>query len=176
MTSLPGEYLSRLEAIHRQVDGLAASLAAECGEGLVCRRGCCDCCSDDLTVLEIEARLIEARFAGLLREGKPAPRGRCAFLDDQGACRIYAARPYVCRTQGLPLRWLEDGPPPTEHRAICPLNRTAMVELGETPEILPADRCWTLGPFEGRLASLQAEASGRFEPVRLALRSLFKNS
>ncbi len=176
MTGFRQEDLARLEDLHRRVDDLAATLAAALGERLVCRRGCCDCCQDDLTVFQIEAELIKARCGELLAGQDPAPAGRCAFLDGQGACRIYRWRPYVCRTQGLPLRWLDDESGNEEGRDICPLNRSALAELGEDVGGLSPDQCWTIGPWEGRLASLQAETSGRFEPVRIPLRSLFRNS
>ncbi|MBK7707050.1 MAG: hypothetical protein IPJ30_15135 [Acidobacteria bacterium] len=52
----------------------------------------------------------------------PHTRGACAFLD-QDACRIYPDRPYVHRTQGLPLRWIEDDLEEAfKYRDICPLN------------------------------------------------------
>ena len=165
--------LKRLEALHREIDLLTGSLAERLGPRLVCRCCCNDCCQDDLTVLEIESQLIQARCGEMLTEAEPAPPGQCAFLDQEGACRIYAWRPYVCRTQGLPLRWFEDEAETDEQRDICPLNVDAMTELGEKVEDLAAEDCWTLGLWEGRLASLQVEASGKFELKRVALRSLF---
>ncbi|MBI3798314.1 MAG: YkgJ family cysteine cluster protein, partial [Deltaproteobacteria bacterium] len=99
----------------------------------------------------------------------PHTEGACAFLNEEGACRIYAHRPYVCRTQGLPLRWIEereDGSV-SEMRDICPLN-----ERGEPLENLAEEACWSIGPFEGRLARLQA-AAGNGEMQRIALRDLF---
>ena len=175
MTRISTEDLRKLEAIHQEVDGLAASLSAALGERLVCHRGCCDCCQDDLTVFEIEAELIKSHCSDLLREEPPASAGRCAFLDEDGACRIYRWRPYVCRTQGLPLRWFEGDDESVEGRDICPLNAEAIAARGEVLAEFPVENCWTLGPWEGKLASLQAEASVRFEPTRVSLRSLFRN-
>ncbi len=88
------------------------------------------------------------------------------MLGAEGECRVYASRPYVCRTQGLPLRWAEAG---TERRDICPLNDAA----GDLLE-LPPEACWTLGPVEQRLAAAQARASGG-EATRVTLRSLFSS-
>ena len=53
---------------------------------------------------------IRAEQAELLGKGRPHPPGACAFLDGEGACRVYDSRPYRCRTQGLPLRWFDEGP------------------------------------------------------------------
>ena len=160
-----------LVALHAEVDAAARALAAQHGDRLRCGRGCAACCVDDLTVFEIEAERIRAAHPALLDEGEPAPPGRCAFLDTEGACRVYEERPYVCRTQGLPLRWLEeqgDGGEIVERRDICELNL-------EGPDLatLPEDALWWLGPVEQRLAALQHAADGG-EGRRVALRSLFR--
>jgi Fe-S-cluster containining protein len=120
----------------------------------------------------VEAERIRANHPELLRAGQPHPPGACAFLGDAGECRIYADRPYVCRTQGLPLRWLEEaahGPETgVERRDICPLNAE-----GEPIETLAAADCWTLGPTEARLRRIQEGADGG-ALRRVALRSLFR--
>lgn len=152
-----------VEALHRTVDELVQPLSARLGDRLVCRRGCAACCVDDLTVFEVEAALIRERHPDVLA-GAAAPPGACAMLGAEGECRVYASRPYVCRTQGLPLRWAEAG---AERRDICPLND----EQGDL-FALSTDDCWTLGPVEQRLAAAQARASGG-EGARVALRSLF---
>jgi hypothetical protein len=152
------------------VDARAGALQARHAARLHCRRGCSACCVDELTVFEVEAARIRARAAAVLREA-PHPPGACAFLDAAGACRIYEHRPYVCRTQGLPLRWADFDAPggPVEHRDICPLN-----EAGPPLESLASTDCWELGPVEARLAGLQGERSGGALP-RVRLRDLFSD-
>ena len=89
------------------------------------------------------------------------------MLDDAGACRIYSARPYVCRTQGLPLSWIDSGPSGTvEWRDICPIN-----EPGLNLEALPAEVLWQIGPAEGKLAVIERCWDPSME--RLGLRALF---
>jgi hypothetical protein len=135
---------------------------------LQCKKGCSDCCVDDMTVFEIEANYIVKNCSQVLQES-PHPVGACAFLNAFGVCRIYAYRPYVCRTQGLPLRWLDEvDAQMVEFRDICSLNETE-----EPIEILPADQCWEIGPYEGRLAMLQMQADGG-KMRRVSLRSLFE--
>lgn len=120
--------------------------------------------------------MITRHHAQLLRESGPGPQGACAFLDADGGCRIYAHRPYVCRTQGLPLRWGAARPngTTTEQRDICELNED--VDL----MAISADSCWTLGPVEQRLAAAQRMASGVPDDTpagdlpRIALRDLFQ--
>jgi uncharacterized protein len=134
---------------------------------LHCRQGCTSCCADGLTVFEVEAGHIRHHHAELLATGTPHAEGACAFLDEGGACRIYEERPYVCRTQGLPLRWLEErGGSEVELRDICPLN-----DAGEPIETLPADACWSIGPVEERLAELEHRGPARTGRARL--RDLF---
>ena len=168
-----------VKTLHADVERETRRLHLLHADHLQCRRGCSACCVDDLTVWDVEAELIREAHAELLRDGIPREVGACAFLDAEGGCRVYANRPYVCRTQGLPLRWLEveDGQE-VEIRDICPLN---MVEV--PIEELPADDCWTLGPFEERLARLQlqarpspghsAESRHAVPSGRVLLRSLF---
>jgi hypothetical protein len=101
----------------------------------------------------------------MLEEGIPHAPGACAFLDAEGCCRVYDERPYVCRTQGLPLRWIEEdnGGSPVEARDICPLND----ERGPPLEELAADAMWSIGPFEARLRERSPDGA------RVSLRELF---
>jgi len=134
-----------------------------------CRRGCHDCCVDDISVFQIEADNIRYYYADLLKNDEAHPAGACAFLDKHGACRIYEARPYVCRTQGLPLHWLEqtDAGQTVAMRDICPLN-----EDGPAIESLPEEACWIIGPTEEALAKLQFAAYEK-AMSRVELRNLF---
>lgn len=164
--------LSELEAIYATVDEQWDRLAEVHGERLRCGMGCFECCVDEITVFEVEAHYIRNRFGVLLKEGAPHGEGVCAFLDESGRCRIYSARPYVCRTQGLPLRWIDESPQGdwVEMRDICPLN-----DPGPPIEELPEEACWTIGPVEHRLARLQDLLDdGVLRRVRL--RSLFRRS
>jgi hypothetical protein len=136
---------------------------------LHCQKSCTDCCIDDLTVFEIEALNIQKFNKTLLKTGIPHVKGMCAFLDDEGACRIYEQRPYVCRTQGLPLHWIEEreNGSMVAMRDICPIN-----DPGTPVESLPEDVCWKIGPFEEQLARLQLSLD-KGEMRRVKLRDLF---
>jgi hypothetical protein len=159
-----------VRALHDEVDRAAAALAERHRARLRCGRGCHACCVDGITVFEVEAERIRRAHPELLRSGQPHAAGACAFLGDAGECRVYEDRPYVCRTQGLPLRWLDTEPAeaPVERRDICPLN-----EAGAPLESLPAEDCWTLGPVEARLRRLQERVDGG-STRRVALRDLFE--
>jgi hypothetical protein len=161
-----------IASLHHDVDEGVREIERRNAGRLQCRRGCAGCCVDDLTVFEVEAEPIRRRHAELLSRGEPHPEGACAFLDSEGACRIYDVRPYVCRTQGLPLRWLDEDEG-VESRDICELNDAPL--QGPFPTILdlPEDACWTLGPAESRLRSLQESLSSSAPLARVRLRDLF---
>jgi len=170
--AVPDKLIDLVERLHAAVDQMAQPLNAQHQSRLACRQGCAACCVDDLSVFEVEAAVIRRHHASLLASGQPRAAGACAMLDEQNGCRIYAHRPYVCRTQGLPLRWLdledEGGPNDelVERRDICSLNVD-----GPPIEELTAEACWTVGPVEKKLAELQDETE---QPgARIRLRDLF---
>ena len=148
-----------IDELHEDVDVRAAALAARHRAKMACARGCSGCCVDELTVFEVEAERIRRGAAALLADTEPHPPGRCAFLGAEGECRIYAVRPYVCRTQGLPLRWIDDDAH-AEYRDVCELNAIPV-------ETLEEEECWTIGEFEERLARMQGDGK------RVRLRDLF---
>lgn len=97
----------------------------------------------DLSVFQVEADSIREWFSGLpagkrsqLEElwSKDKPSEACAFLVDD-ACTIYEARPLICRTQGLPLRFVEGG---QGFLDICPLNEEMLNTVSST-EIMNLD-------------------------------------
>ena len=152
---------------YKDLEDEVALYEAQHQERLQCKKGCSACCVDDLTVFEVEAHHIVINCSDVLIQN-PHEEGGCAFMDDAVGCRIYAHRPYVCRTQGLPLRWVDEVDAQwVEFRDICSLNETE-----EPIEVLPAEHCWEIGPFEGRVATLQMQASGS-EMRRVFLGSLF---
>jgi len=164
--------ITALQKLHERIDARAGELALCHAQRLRCERGCDACCLDGLTVFFVEAERIRISHRALLRDGIPHAPGACAFLGDAGECRIYADRPYVCRTQGLPLRWFaeDDSGEICEKRDICPLNAE-----GPALDELPEEACWLIGPVELELGNLQAEIDDPHED-RIALRALFDHA
>lgn len=144
--------IDRLEKLHR-------------GK-LQCKKGCSACCEDQLEVFGVEAENIRVNQSAFLENATPHPVGKCAFLNEEGACRIYESRPFVCRTQGLPLRLLNEKG--KEILDVCPLNLD-----GKNLKDLPKEQLLNTSPYEDFLARLQvAIDKGKMERVKL--RSLFK--
>ncbi|HEX7509960.1 MAG TPA: YkgJ family cysteine cluster protein, partial [Chitinivibrionales bacterium] len=85
-----------LTALYKRIDLKARKLMEMQASRFKCRRGCTDCCVDEISVFPVEADNIRLQHADLLKNNSAHPAGAYAFLDEQGACRIYEARPYVC--------------------------------------------------------------------------------
>ncbi|MCC7074139.1 MAG: YkgJ family cysteine cluster protein [Deltaproteobacteria bacterium] len=97
--------LAELAAAIAKIDDAVAAVHARAGDAITCARGCARCCVLGLSVLPVEAALIEASGATPPAHATP---GMCAFLDERGDCTVYAARPVLCRTHGLALKTARD--------------------------------------------------------------------
>lgn len=100
--------IERYIKLRELIDQMAADLETINAGGMVCRKGCCDCCVN-LTVFPVEFfAIVEGmKKAGVSKPAFDAARA-CGYLDEQGACVIYPFRPMICRTQGLPLAFYDD--------------------------------------------------------------------
>jgi Fe-S-cluster containining protein len=165
--------LASLRALHADIDREAGRVAEKHAERLRCHRGCSACCVDELTIAPVEAERIRRAHPELLRSAKPHPAGACAFLDSEGSCRIYADRPSVCRSQGLPLRFFfeDEQDEIQEGRDICPLN----LESGPPLDSLEEADFWLVGPHELRLTAID-DAFSSETAGRIRLRDLFEET
>jgi hypothetical protein len=133
----PGGELDAALAPYRtllaQVDQLCARIGADYPEQIACRAGCSGCCILQ-GVLPVEAAGLALAIGQLpgpdaesLRRRLAAAAGEasCPLLADD-RCALYAARPIICRTHGLPLL-IEDEHGPRVDR--CPLNFTGLNAL-----------------------------------------------
>ncbi|MFO0575061.1 MAG: YkgJ family cysteine cluster protein [Polyangia bacterium] len=146
-------------ALREKVDAFAAAVHTRRAADLACRRGCAGCCRVELSLCAVEAAAVRAHLETLPPDEREALRRRaqrppeaaprCVMLGDDDACAIYAARPLVCRTQGLPLRYPEDLIPEASVRGRvpggavtwCPLNFPAAAERPPAAaDVLDAER------------------------------------
>jgi hypothetical protein len=154
------EALASYRALRDKVDAFAAAVHERRAADLACRRGCAGCCRVELSLCAVEAAAVRAHLESLPQEQRGALRARakgppsdaaprCVMLGDDDACGIYAARPLVCRTQGLPLRYPAELIPEASVRGRvqggavtwCPLNFTAAAERPPAAaEVLDAER------------------------------------
>ena len=131
--------LAPYRALLARVDQLCARIVAEFSDQLACRAGCAACCTLQ-GVLPVEAaslalawRELPAAAAAVLSARVHAATGqeRCPLLSDD-RCPLYAARPIICRTHGLPLL-IETADGTRVDR--CPLNFTGRASLPGTAVI-----------------------------------------
>lgn len=150
-----------LRSLRENVDRFMAACLERHRDAMSCRAGCAMCCAADLTVFPVEAAPLAAAVEALPPPQRAAIRARaiagrhCALLVE-GRCAVYAERPIICRTQGLPLR-LDDG-----SVTACPLN------FGDAPEEVPAADHLDLTRLNTMLAVLHRATPGDGERVRLA--------
>jgi len=121
-----------LVQLRRRVDDHFAAAAQRSPRDLTCAAGCAACCHQRIGVFEVEAAVLREALAELAitdperrarvrrQADDPAAEGRCALLLD-GRCAVYAARPLICRSHGLPIA-IESGDDPAPRVDHCPLN------------------------------------------------------
>ncbi len=97
-----------------KVDEFSRRVRDEFAPVMSCREGCSDCCRH-IAVFPVEAAFLAASLKSLpaeaaapirLRARAASREGECPLLQE-GRCLLYASRPLICRTHGLPL--LVDG-------------------------------------------------------------------
>lgn len=112
-----GEPVALAKSLHDEITQLLARdrVMLPGGDDIRCRKTCSHCCHEavDVGMHEAQRLVAAARESGividreqLLRQSRrttadwhaqPAADRRCVFLDDEGSCRVYAARPASCR-------------------------------------------------------------------------------
>jgi Fe-S-cluster containining protein len=176
---LSDEALAQYRGLRARVDAKFEEIRAAYPAEFACRTGCHSCCKPSLTVNALEAEAL-----GLFLEARPAlveelrelarenpHRGkRCAFLSAAGECRVYEARPLVCRSHGAPLQFRPLGSKDEGERArdACPLNFT-----GTSLTQVPATSVINLDTIHTLLALLAQRAfPGNAERTPLTLDGL----
>ena len=99
-------YHEFLQDIDEEFARIEAALARSGASGTPCRQGCSECCRP-MTVLPLEACAILTEAGAIAcNDHGTDPEGACAFLALERTCRIYAVRPFLCRTRGFPVLYM----------------------------------------------------------------------
>jgi Fe-S-cluster containining protein len=132
----------------KRVDGLCRGILDMLADRITCSRGCSSCCTS-ITLFPVEAAALNDALESLPDDRKTAIRlhvaahaegERCPLLEDH-SCQLYAARPIICRTHGLPIIYSEG----TERRTdCCPLNQSDDEQPLPGSTIIDIDRLNTL--------------------------------
>jgi uncharacterized protein len=118
--------LSNYNQLVERVDALCSSIESALGEQITCSAGCSDCCTA-ITLFPVEAAAVKAALEALppgeaaaIRRhvAEHAAGERCPLLSHH-RCLLYAVRPIICRTHGLPILFTEEN---KQRVACCPLN------------------------------------------------------
>ena len=116
-----------------KIDLRSAEVHRQWRRHMACRKGCDGCCRH-IAVFPVEAAYLAKAVACLpaaeatavrIRARNTPADGPCPLLID-GACQVYAARPLICRTQGLPLLIRRETDVQID---FCPLNFQGITRL-----------------------------------------------
>ena len=150
----PEALFTDYRALLTQLDAFGARIRARYGEQMRCRRGCADCCQH-LSLSAVEGAFIRQALYALPRHEQEEVRRHAAHSGEdvcpllrEDVCLLYAVRPVICRTHGLPLLYqTEDGP----QVSCCPHNLAAF-----STESLPGTDVLNMEVVNTTLAAIDA--------------------
>ena len=118
------------------IDRDVAPVVERYREHIQCQRGCSQCCHQVFRVTGLEGAYLRlgletiaaAEKADILaRAAAYEPGHPCPVLSAEGACRLYAHRPRICRKYGIPL-WHPDRP---DEVRTCELNFRTVPDIDQ---------------------------------------------
>lgn len=172
----------RLDELFLKVDAFFDRARSRHAQGITCHAGCDECCRRRFSVTMLEAVAIREALGGLPVEARERLRRRategdrsvCPALEGDGRCSIYGARPMICRTHGLPIRFggQAEGRSPRALPVIdaCPKNFVGE-DLGALDAASVLDQ-GTLSTVLGALDAAYADSAGRPRGERVSIEEL----
>jgi len=160
------DHLDNYRLLVARVDALSRRIEEAFRSQVSCRRGCDSCCRH-LSLFRVEGtalalalgELPEAEAERIRERARGATAdGPCPLLED-GACLLYAARPIICRTHGLPLLTGEGDARrvdycPENFRGVESLPAAAVIDLDRLNTTLVAvDALFVSQAFPGQSAA-----------------------
>ncbi|WP_372775369.1 YkgJ family cysteine cluster protein [Mangrovibacterium sp.] len=110
---------SNYHAFIANVDRRAEALEELHKTHMKCKKGC-DLCCMNYQIFPVEYFAIEQALKVKAAETMESTNGSCVFLKNH-YCQIYESRPFICRTHGLPLLFMNDE---QWELSVCELNFT----------------------------------------------------
>jgi len=153
--------VARIAELASETDRAFAAIQQRQAPFMLCRAGCRDCCRARLSITRVEAEFLRRGLAGLpasvrgelARRTRDEGREMCPALDPQGRCEVYASRPLICRSYGVPLRHRREvalvHPPVID---VCDLNF-----VGTPLRTLPAGDVIDQTGLEAAVAGIDAD-------------------
>jgi Fe-S-cluster containining protein len=155
-----------------RVDALCRGIQDVLSDRITCSEGCSSCCTA-ITLFPVEAAALHVALEALpdaerdaIRRHVAAQAGRerCPLLLNH-RCLLYAARPIICRTHGLPIIYSEG-----DQRKVdcCPLNLNEDDPPVSGSAIIDLDRLNTLLVAVNALFLSHADSRGLPERLTIA--------
>jgi len=171
---------ARLAELFAKVDAFfdAASRRLPGADGITCHAGCADCCRRRFSVTAVEAEAIAEALAALPAEARATlaerarseGEGACPALESDGRCAIYEARPVICRTHGLAIRFRDERSLPVLDA--CPRNFGGR-DLAGLPAAAVLDQ-ETLSTVLGAVDAARAAELGRPRGERVEIARILR--
>ena len=119
----------RLRHLLRTIDHDVEPVVQRYRANIECAKGCSDCCHQTFRISNLEGAYLREGLAEAsvevradilerARTYEADTRTPCPVLSTEGACRLYAHRPRICRKYGIPL-WNPERPDRVD---TCPKN------------------------------------------------------
>ncbi|MFA8437125.1 MAG: YkgJ family cysteine cluster protein [Marinifilaceae bacterium] len=123
--------IAQYRELRNEIDNLSEKLGKLHEDEMSCKKGCSECCMNfNILPIEYYSMLEELRMENPIQAQEQDDDAEdCAFLKND-LCSIYAARPVICRTHGLPLLFMSESGENWE-LSCCPLNFTDFDEFHE---------------------------------------------
>ena len=171
-----GNLLDNYYRMIASVDVLCRGIQDALSTRITCSKGCSGCCTA-ITLFPVEAAALNAALEALPDEQRTAIRQhvaensggeRCPLLKDH-CCLLYAARPIICRTHGLPIIFTEGSERKVD---CCPRNLGEDEQAVSGSAIIDLDKLNTLLVAVNALFISQADAGN--PPERLTIADALK--
>jgi Fe-S-cluster containining protein len=134
-----------------RVDALCRGIQDVLSDKITCCEGCSGCCMS-ISLFPVEAAALSAALEALPDAKQTAIRqhvaentgGECCPLLEEHRCLLYAARPIICRTHGLPIIFSDEGErkfdccPRNLAEAEQPVSGAAIIDLDKLNTLLVA--------------------------------------
>src|ERR1035437_6992065 len=107
--------LDNYKQLLARIDALCREIVSALGEQITCSDGCSSCCTA-ITIFPVEAAALRDAMDALPEMEAESIRRhvalnasgeRCPLLSHDH-CLLYASRPIICRTHGLPIIYTEE--------------------------------------------------------------------
>ena len=142
------DLLKNYRALLKQVDAHIQQLEKTYSDKIACKKGCDSCCQF-LNLFPVEAFALASAFLQTEKSSQDSVRAElkkpttgCPLLIDH-QCRLYQARPIICRTHGYPLYLKKKGETlvdfcPENFKGMTSFPRSSLLDLEQLNTLLTA--------------------------------------